>query len=163
MKFIKEFLKLLEDMVSKKEKEHKPCKTCQMAIDTVREEETDKYIRLTAEFENYKKRIEREVATHKKFATEEIIKEIIPTIDNLEVVRDDEGMELILKNLLKVLEKRGVVQMVTVGQLFDSNFHESVGRQEDDRYERDTVVVELRKGYIMEGRLLRPAMVFIAE
>jgi molecular chaperone GrpE len=152
--------------VPKEKKEHKPCITCQTAIDTVREEETDKYIRLVAEFENYKKRVERDITTHKKFATEEIIKEILPTIDNMEAIiksSGDEGMELILKSLLKVLEKRGIVQTITVGQPFDPNFHESIGRQEDDRYEKDTVVVECRKGYTMEGRLLRPAVVLIVE
>ena len=133
--------------------------------------------RKQAEFENYRKRIERERADMTKFAAAEISKEVLPVLDNLERATDAashktaaenekplrEGIEIIFKQFRDILEKQGLAEVEAVGQAFDPHVHEAVSRVETDEYPEGTVVEVFQKGYIFKDRLIRPAMVSVAR
>ncbi len=135
----------------------------------------DRLLRVSAEFENYKKRSARESADFKKYANESIIREVLPVIDNLERALDStiddrntehlvrEGVELTLKEILRILEKFGVTPISALDKPFDPNFHEAVMREESQDHAEQTVVKELQKGYLIHDRLLRPAMVVVSS
>jgi molecular chaperone GrpE len=139
------------------------------------EENYDRLLRISADFENYKKRTAREMDDFKKFANQSLIKELLPVVDNLELAikssaesensRDAnllDGVELTRKEILKVFENFNVEPIDALGQAFDPNFHEAVMREESDEVPENTVVNELQKGYLMNERLLRPSMVVVA-
>jgi molecular chaperone GrpE len=139
------------------------------------EENYDRLLRVSAEFENYKKRTAREMADFKKFANQSLFKDLLPIIDNLELAikaaaeapdgKDAcllDGVELTRKEILKVFENFHVEPIDALGKPFDPNFHEAVMREESDEHPENTVVNELQKGYLMHDRLLRPAMVVVA-
>jgi molecular chaperone GrpE len=140
------------------------------------EEHYDRLLRMTAEFDNYKKRMEREMNEFRKYANESIVKDVLPTIDNLqralstsseknentsESIR--EGVNMTLKGLLDTLEKHGVVPIESLGKPFDPNFHHAVMQEESERRPDDSVSQELQKGYMINDRLLRPALVVVSK
>ncbi|MBF0120454.1 MAG: nucleotide exchange factor GrpE [Desulfobacterales bacterium] len=135
----------------------------------------DKYLRTVAEFDNYKKRASREFDDYRKFSNEALIREILTVLDNMERAIEAsskditpqnncllEGVNMTCKELLKIFKKFGVEQIESCGKIFDPAFHQALFNEETDEYNENTVVKELQKGYIMHGRLLRPAMVVIA-
>ncbi len=135
----------------------------------------DKYLRIYAEFENYKKRVAKERETLTLFSNEVLIGEILPFIDNLERAMEHasstknesvwtfiEGVRLALKDLLRVLGKYGLEPIKAVGQPFDPKFHDAVSVVHSDSHPPNTVIDELRKGYILKDRLLRPSRVVVA-
>lgn len=133
----------------------------------------DKFLRTQAEFENYKKRIEREKTDMIRFCNENIMKEFLPVVDNLEMAlkhgKDSnnleslmEGVEMVLKQFMKSLEKFGVTSFSSIGEKFDPSRHEAMMQIEDDEYEANYVVSEFQKGYFLNDRLLRPAKVTVA-
>lgn len=139
------------------------------------EENYDRLLRVSAEFENYKKRTAREMADFKKYANQSLLKELLPIIDNLELAIKAaaestdatdacllDGVELTRKEILKVFENFHVEPIDALGKRFDPNFHEAVMREESDEHPENTVVNELQKGYLMHDRLLRPSMVVVA-
>jgi len=134
----------------------------------------DKLLRSQAEFENYKKRMVKETSDLMKYANEEIIKEILHTVDNLEraiqhAKESDqsesitEGIDIILKQLFKSLERFGVSGFVSVGEKFDPNKHEAVIQMESAEHEPNTITAESQKGYFLRERLLRPALVTVTR
>ena len=146
------------------------------AADARAEENYDRLLRITAEFENYKKRMEREMNDFRKFANESLIKDILPIVDNLErAVRIPygnnenafngmlEGVQMTLKGLLESLERFGVVPIDSLDKPFDPNFHQAVMQEESEGHPDNTVSKELQKGYMMNDRLLRPAMVVVSK
>jgi len=139
------------------------------------EESYDRLLRVSAEFENYKKRTAREMADFKKYANQSLLRELLPIIDNLDLAikaaaeaSDStdvcllDGVELTRKEILKVFENFHVEPIDALGKPFDPNFHEAVMREESDEHPENTVVSELQKGYLMHDRLLRPTMVVVA-
>ena len=139
------------------------------------EENYDRLLRVSAEFENYKKRTAREMADFKKYANQSLLRELLPVIDNLDLAikaaaeaSDNtdacllDGVELTRKEILKVFENFHVEPIDALGKPFDPNFHEAVMREESDEHPENTVVNELQKGYLMHDRLLRPSMVVVA-
>lgn len=139
-------------------------------------ENYDRFLRLSAEFENFKKRAEREMSEFRKFANESLLREVLPVIDNLERALSAEcdenekavkclrdGIEMTLKGLLDTLEKFGVVVIEALGKPFDPHFHQAVSQQESDTFSDNAVCQELQKGYLLNDRLLRPAMVIVAK
>jgi molecular chaperone GrpE len=127
-----------------------------------------------ADFENFKKLKVKEKQEALRFGNETLIKELLPVIDNLEravqhasKTEDSkniiEGVELTLNGFLKVLEKFGVTRVDALEQAFDPNVHEAIAQEERRDKVSGTVITELQKGYIMDGRLLRPAMVTVAK
>lgn len=134
----------------------------------------DRLLRVQAEFENYKKRTTREKAEFLKFAHEGLILDFLPVLDNLEravsAARAEagstpliEGLEMIGRLFRSVLEKAGVKAMEAMGQPFDPAHHQAVAQVETSRGDANLVVEEVQKGYLIEGRVLRPAMVKVSR
>lgn len=135
----------------------------------------DRLLRVSAEFENYKKRAAREMSDLRKYANENIAKAMLPVIDNLgraiESSDNDghgnrslvEGVDMTLKEILKVLEQFGVKPFESVGEAFDPAFHQAVMQEETEEHPDNIVLTELQKGYMMHDRLLRPAMVIVSR
>ena len=138
------------------------------------EENYQRYLRQVAEVENFKKRVNREKEDAIRFANENLIKDILPVIDNLERAISHaqgggngnplvEGVEMVLKGLLDVFSKHGVVQVPAVGAVFDPGKHEAMAQVESSEHEPNTIINEHHKGYLFRDRLLRPALVTIAK
>ena len=133
----------------------------------------DKYLRAVADLENYKKRSIREKAEIIKYGKEEIIKDILPFVDSLDRALEHvdssdiqafkEGIRLIQEQLLSCLKKHGVEKIDSVGLNFDPNFHEAMMQVESEEHEENKVVNEVQKGYLLNGRLLRPSKVCICK
>jgi len=137
-------------------------------------EHHDRLLRLAADFENYKKRAAREKEDWTKFANEDLIKAILPFIDNLEravnhaqKVADTgvliEGVRLTLQQLLQALNKFGVTSFESVGKPFDPAMHEAMLVVETNQHEPNQVMEEFQKGYLLNNRLLRPATVSVSK
>lgn len=135
----------------------------------------DRFLRVSAEFDNYKKRSARETQDFRKYANESLLKELLPVVDTLELAiksaREESkgqesivnGIDLTLKEILRVLNKFGVQPIEALNQPFDPVFHQAVVGQESDTHPKNTVIQELQKGYTLHDRLLRPAMVVVAK
>lgn len=134
----------------------------------------DRLLRVSADFENYKKRSAREIEEFRKYANQSLLKEMLSVVDNLELAINSsndqkkadkhliEGLNLTLNEILRVFEKFNVKPIEAQGKTFDPAFHEAVMREETDDFPENTVASELQKGYLIHDRLLRPAMVVVA-
>lgn len=133
------------------------------------------FVRLQADFANYKKRTASEKLQISEVVKMDVLSRILPVIDNFEralkaptdAVSDDvhsfiEGYEMIYKQLMAVLEKEGVTKIEAVGKPFDPNYHQAVMRVPSDEYDDDIVVEVLQEGYLLGEKTLRPAMVKVA-
>jgi molecular chaperone GrpE len=140
------------------------------ALRAENEQLRNRYLRTLADFENFRKRNEREKADFFKHALGAVLKDILPVLDNFDRALEhaEEGDEfhkgvlLIYKQLFDVLQKHGLKPIDDVGGHFDPNIHEAVIREEDSSVPNHTVVTVLQKGYFLHDRLLRPAMVKVA-
>lgn len=130
----------------------------------------DSYLRLKAEWDNFRKRTAAEREAEKLRASEKLVKDLIPVIDDLERAIEHakqtgeggtltEGVEAVTVKFLQILGKSKVEQIEALGQPFDPNKHQAVGTQPDDTVPEETVVAVYQKGYQMGERILRPAMV----
>ena len=138
-------------------------------------ENYDRLLRVSAEFENYKKRTSRELEEFRKFANQSLIKEMLSVVDNLELAMNStnghksidqgllQGLDMTHKEILKVFEKFNVKPIEAKGQIFDPTYHEAVMQEETDEVDENTVINELQRGYLIHDRLLRPAMVVVAK
>ncbi|KPJ98819.1 MAG: hypothetical protein AMK71_10790 [Nitrospira bacterium SG8_35_4] len=137
-------------------------------------EANDKYVRLYADFENYKKISARNREDLLKYANEDIMVDILTVIDHLELALQHvsnneaidsltEGVNLTLKELKSVLEKHGLVEISALGKPFDPAVHHAMSQIETEEAEENTVVKEFRKGYKLRDRVLRAAMVGVAK
>jgi molecular chaperone GrpE len=136
----------------------------------------DRYLRLAAEFDNYRRRSMRERQDLHNFANEALIKELLPTVDNLgralgharpteegqETSALRQGVELTMRSLLQTLENAGVTRVEAEGKEFDPQFHEAVQRVPTDAHPPNHVVNVLQSGWLLRGRLLRPALVAVS-
>ncbi|HHQ47382.1 MAG TPA: nucleotide exchange factor GrpE [Acidobacteria bacterium] len=130
------------------------------------------YLRKLAEFDNFRKRVEREKQEFRKLANEDLVRDLIPVLDNFsravshegetDLESFKEGVELIARQLQDVLARQGLEEIDPLGEPFNPEFHDAVQRVEDSQHEPGTVVAVLAKGYTLGGRLLRPAMVAVA-
>ncbi|MCC8068548.1 MAG: nucleotide exchange factor GrpE [Ruminococcus sp.] len=135
------------------------------------QEEKDKYLRLYAEFQNYRNRTTKEKTEAYNNAISECVKQILPVIDNFERALTQEcsdenyksGMEMIFKNFMAILDKMGVKEIDALGKPFDPNIHHAIQQCENDKYESDTVCNVFQKGYMLGERLIRPAMVQVVQ
>ncbi len=140
-------------------------------------EEHDRLLRLSAEFENYKKRMNRQMDDFRKYANETLLKDLLAVVDNLERAlttsgekNDDsmkscliEGVEMTLNEILKILSKSNVTPVTALGKPFDPAFHEAVMQETSNELPENTVINEFQKGYLIHDRLLRPAMVVVSK
>ena len=137
------------------------------------EEHRERYLRGAAEFDKARKRAAREREDYTRYANESLLRELLPVLDNfsraLQAARSEPraaavtaGVELIQRELLRVLEKFGVTPFDSVGQPFDPERHEAIARVPAVGQPEGTVVNETARGYMLNGRVLRPAMVTVA-
>ncbi len=131
-------------------------------------EQTDRSLRLQADFENFRRRTSKEKEELAAVVTQGILKDMLPLLDNFEramaaEAKDGEafqkGVEMIFTQLGEVLKKNGLEQIETKGQKFDPNFHQAVMRVQNEELEDDDIAQELQKGYMVKGRVIRPSMV----
>ncbi|MXY24888.1 MAG: nucleotide exchange factor GrpE [Acidobacteria bacterium] len=133
----------------------------------------DLLLRKTAEFDNFRKRTERERSEFARRAAEDLLRDLLPLVDDLEralavTPKDSDGdsyrigVELIHRQLLELLRKREVTPIAAVGEPFDPNLHEAVTEEPSDEHPEGTVIREFRRGYRLGDRLLRAAMVIVS-
>ena len=130
----------------------------------------NRYIRAVADFENFRKRTERDKADFSRYATASVLRDMLPVLDNFDRALDHaeegddfhKGVLLIYKQLFDVLQRHGLKPIDEAGVAFDPNIHEAVVRDEDPSVPSQTVVSILQKGYFLHDRLLRPALVKVA-
>ena len=140
------------------------------ALERDLEASRERLLRSVAEFENYKKRHERERGDYRRLVAAEILRDYLTVVDNLglavaaEGSLDDfkSGVELILQEMSKLLDRFGVKEILAAGEPFDPLHHEAIARFEDPSVSEPVVAEELQRGYTIDGRLLRPAMVRVA-
>jgi len=131
----------------------------------------DRLLRTAAEFDNYRKRMDRERRDLAEYTAGEVLTELLPIIDNLEralqaAAADDplrKGVELIHRQMLDILRKRGIKPIEALGADFDPNFHQAVIHEPSAEHREGEVMEELQRGYVVGDRLLRPAMVKVAK
>lgn len=179
-----------EDKISKDKKAEKsdsnkkdvkimdPLKEMEEKVESLKNEAAeshDRLLRLAAEFENYKKRSAREMNDFRKFANESFVKAMLPVVDNLDRAIESssndkhanssvvEGVNMTLREILKVFEQYGIKPIESLGKTFDPSLHQAVMQEDDEAYPENTVSKELQKGYMIHDRLLRPAMVVVSK
>jgi molecular chaperone GrpE len=137
------------------------------------QESHERFLRAAAELDNFRKRKEREISDLRKYANQALLRELLGVVDNLEralaSARESghpeslmEGVEMTLKELLKIFDQFGVKPIEALEQPFDPNHHEAVMQEPSDAFPSNTVIKELQKGYLLRDRLLRPAMVVVS-
>ncbi len=138
-------------------------------------ESQDQILRLKAEMENLRRRSAREVENAHKYALERFVQELLPVIDSLEMGRDaamaegatleklQEGTDLTLKMLLSTIEKFGIKAVHPQGEPFDPELHQAMSMQESAEHAPNTVMNVMQKGYLLNDRLVRPAMVVVSR
>lgn len=137
-------------------------------------ESRERYLRLYAEFENYKKRVQKDKEEMLKYGTEPLLQDLLTVLDNLEMAIQHaekevsaesliQGVELTLKEFRKVLNKYGISEIEAVGKPFDPAYHHAMSEVERSDLDDKTVVEEYRKGYMLKDRTIRPAMVAVSR
>jgi len=138
------------------------------------DEHYDRLLRLQAEFDNYRKRTQKEKTDIIKFASERLVAELLPVLDNFERAASSaqlnpdfnafsQGVDMIFRQLQTALNKEGLKAIEATGQPFDPNLHDAVLRVESDEHPENTVVEELQKGYYLKEKVLRPSMVKVSN
>jgi molecular chaperone GrpE len=130
----------------------------------------DRMLRLRAEFQNARARAERERSEYVQFASMDLVKDILPMLDDFERAMRVEtadrdyakGIELIYQRMFETLKKMGLEPIVTEGKQFDPNVHQAIERVETDEAKDQAILGEFQRGYLFKGKLLRPAMVRVA-
>lgn len=156
-----------------KEPEAEPIEAAENKEVTKEEEEINtRYLRLAADFQNFKRRVEKEKSDIYACANENIVRDLLDVIDNFDRALEHsstggesfaDGMKMIFKQLKGVLDKNGVEEIVSLGEEFDPNIHHAVMTGASDQYESGKVMEVLQKGYLLNKRVIRPAMVKVAE
>lgn len=134
----------------------------------------EKYLRLYAEFENYKRRIQNENELNKKYQSQRVLTDVLPALDNIEralqIEGDDDsfkslqkGVEMSYESLLNALKENGLEIIETEGEQFDPNVHQAVVQDDNPEYESGQITQELQKGYKLKDRVLRPSMVKVNQ
>lgn len=165
-----------EDAVAESEETAEPTLEEQLAASrALAAENRDQYLRACADLDNFRKRTQREKEELSRFANEKILREMLPVIDNLgraiehaDTEATDtksliEGIQLTLDQFAKVLDQFGVKEIVALGAPFDPAFHEAMGQLESAEHPANTVAQVFQKGYLLNDRLLRPALVMVAK
>jgi len=141
------------------------------ALEAKAEELKDQLLRSRAEFENFRKRTAREVERIRKTATESVIHDLLPVLDNLELALEHaedavgpiaDGIKMVLKQLLGVLERNGLEPIEALGRPFDPKVHEAISEIESAEVPKDNVAQEFQRGYTLGGQILRPSKVVVS-
>ena len=134
-------------------------------------ENLDGWQRAVAEFQNYKKRMDRDRETDKAWMKGELIKKVLPVLDDLERAMQNRpsedawanGIELIMRKLQSILESEGVERIPAEGKIFDPNYHEAISYESVDGAESGAVIAIVQNGYMLGDRVVRPALVRVAK
>ena len=137
------------------------------------EESENKYLKLYAEFENFKRRNRQEAELNNKYKDQKFAENLLPVLDNLEralaidgtddsFIALNKGVEMVYNNLVETLEKHDIKAIDALDQPFDPNFHQAVMTEASDK-DSDIVIEEFQKGYILKDRVIRPTMVKVSE
>jgi molecular chaperone GrpE len=157
------------------EQDPQPAETQPDPLEELRREKDslqDRLLRTAAEFDNYRKRVERERRELADYMKADVLAEILPILDNFERALQApspegdglrKGVELIHKQMLDFLRKRGVTPIEALGADFDPNFHQAVIHETSPSHREGEVIAELQRGYMLGDKLLRPAMVKVAK
>lgn len=138
------------------------------------EEEQNKYLRLLADYDNFKRRTKKDQDLAKQFRSQSLLTDLLPVLDNFDralavEAKSEEsasllkGLEMVKKSLIDAVTSEGLEEIKAVGEPFDPHFHQAVIQESDPDSEPGTVLQELQKGYTLNGRVLRPAMVKVNE
>ncbi len=138
------------------------------------EEEQNKYLRLLADYDNFKRRTKKDQELAKQFRSQSLLTDLLPVMDNFDralavEAKSEEsasllkGLEMVKKSLADAVAAEGLEEVKAVGEPFDPHFHQAVMQESDADSEPGTVLQELQKGYTLNGRVLRPAMVKVNE
>lgn len=166
--------------ISAAEEEVSEEKSPEISIAEELQEQKDKYLRLYAEFENYRKRILKDKEELLRYGNESLLYELLPVIDNLEMAlkhakRDSsaqdnsliagliQGIEITLREFMKVIEKFGVSAIPAAGKPFDPSVHHAMSQIEREDVDANIVVEEFRKGYMLKDKVLRPSLVSVSK
>ena len=133
-----------------------------------------RFLRTAADFENYKRRTIQEKEDLLKYSNAKLMAELLPVLDNFQLALRSpaesteaqnvvKGVEMIYRQMLQTLEQAGMTKIEAVGQPFNPNMHEAIMQVEDDTVPEDTVVEELRAGYMLKERVIRPSMVKVSK
>lgn len=170
-----------EEIKADAEKIHKDAEEIHKDVDALKELEElkkfkEKYFYLAAEFENARKRFDREKEQMLKFGNDKILTNLLDVVDNfdrtLSMIGNDQdekvkniciGLEMVRTQFLDTLKKFGLEPVESMGKIFDPNFHEAMGTQVAEGKEDQEIVLEYQKGYVLNGRLLRAAKVIVAK
>ncbi|AQS55342.1 nucleotide exchange factor GrpE [Novibacillus thermophilus] len=135
----------------------------------------DRYLRVQADLENFRRRTRKEKEEQAKYAALPVVKALLPALDNLERALDaarsenassdglGQGVEMVTKQMFDILKEFGLESIPSVGEPFNPEFHEAVMTVESEEHESGTVVEELQKGYLLKDRVIRPAMVKVSQ
>lgn len=138
------------------------------------EELNQRFLRTAADFENYKRRTAQEKEDLLKYSNAKLMGELLPVLDTFQLALKSpatsqeaqnvvKGVEMIQRQMLQVLEQAGLTKIEAVGQPFNPNLHEAIMQVEDDSVPEDTIVEELRAGYMLKERVIRPSMVKVSK
>jgi molecular chaperone GrpE len=138
------------------------------------EEADNRYLRLQADFDNFRRRTRLEIEAGEKYKAQKLVTELLPTLDNferaLQIEADNDqtrsllqGMEMVYRSLVDALKKEGVEPIEAVGKEFDPNFHQAVMQGEDENFGSNIVSAEFQKGYMLKDRVIRPSMVKVNQ
>ncbi|MGK7377817.1 nucleotide exchange factor GrpE [Planococcus sp. 1R117A] len=138
------------------------------------EAEQNKYLRLMADYDNFKRRTQKDKQDAEKFRAQSLLTDLLPVMDNFDralavEAKSEEaasilkGLEMVRNNLLEAVKREGLEEVKALGEPFDPNFHQAVMQEKDENAESGSVLMELQKGYTLKGRVLRPSMVKVNE
>ncbi|MDN7226888.1 nucleotide exchange factor GrpE [Planococcus sp. N064] len=138
------------------------------------EAEQNKYLRLLADYDNFKRRAQKDRQDAEKFRSQSLLTDLLPVLDNfgralaVEAKSDEaasilKGLQMVQNNLLEAVKREGLEEIEALGKPFDPNFHQAVMQENDESAEPGSVLMELQKGYTLKGRVLRPSMVKVNE
>lgn len=138
------------------------------------EAEQNKYLRLLADYDNFKRRSQKDKQDAEKFRAQSLLSDLLPVMDNFEralsvEVKSEEaaamlkGLQMVQKSLHEAVQREGLEEVKAVGEPFDPNVHQAVMQEKDEEAEPGSVLMELQKGYTLKGRVLRPSMVKVNE
>ncbi len=164
--------KKIEEIGISEEIEDKTAEAIQVIQDELAETK-EKYLRLYAEFENYKKKVQKDREELIKYSNESLVYELLPVLDNLEMALKHssdansesliKGVENTLRELMRTLEKFGLKPIDALGKLFDPTYHHAMSQVEKEEVENNTVVEEFRRGYLFNEKVLRPSLVAVSK
>nr|WP_251030163.1 nucleotide exchange factor GrpE [Bacillus sp. ISL-35] len=163
-----------EDIPAQEEEQQDPMEQKIAELEGKLEEADNRYLRLQADFDNFRRRSRIELEASAKYRAQSIITDLLPAIDNFEralkmdVDNDQakslkQGVEMVYRSLLDALKNEGVEVIDAVGKEFDPHLHQAVMQAEDENYGPNIVVEEFQKGYMLKDRIIRPAMVKVNQ